>query len=111
MVLARVVRAGRHRRTVRTEKRSMTMTEKPASLPVLVNGDGVAECPHCGNTGEFFEIDKAVRLNTGELIVEGGAVVAAEWGEGETNFEHSHYGCTACDGFVELPSDIMESHS
>jgi hypothetical protein len=71
------------------------------------------ECPHCHAQGLDIvrEIDEAVRWNTGELVIENGQIVAANWGTGGSNFHHSRYECEHCGNPVELPGDISEDWS
>jgi hypothetical protein len=81
------------------------------ALPIVVNTDGRAECPHCKAVDSFANLDQATRVNQGEVIVENGVIVAANWGEDETNFTTVGYGCTACDKPVLLPDNVGESFS
>jgi DNA-directed RNA polymerase subunit RPC12/RpoP len=99
------------------------MSDIIKALPILVIVDPdpidpdepghTAQCPHCGAQGNDIvrEIDQAVRWNTGELVIEDGQIVAANWGEGDTNFEHVRYECDHCGKPVDLPGDIGESFS
>src|SRR5690348_7799377 len=102
-----------------TERVSI-MSDIIETLPILVIVDPdpinpdkpghTAQCPHCGVQGDDIvrEIDEAVRWNTGELVIEDGKIVAANWGRGEENFEHARYECDHCGKPVALPDNIDE---
>jgi hypothetical protein len=79
------------------------------ALPVTVNADGEAECPHCKAVGWFANIDQATRVNPGEVTVQD-RVMVAYWGEGDTNFDTIGYKCTSCDMPVVMPDDLIEQH-
>lgn len=88
------------------------------ALPVVVvtetEDDEVvyyAECPHCKGRDAFREIDVAIRWNIGELVIENGRIVAADWGTGDADFDHDRYECEHCDGPVLLPDDIDQNYS